>query len=72
MQQADGIAWGVAGHVGRIVLKRPERANSISLAASRALVRAIGRLQAGDRGFATPGAQCQGWIEHRFRLGPAG
>lgn len=41
MQQTDGIAWDVTDQVGRIVLKRPERANSLSLAASRALVRAI-------------------------------
>jgi len=41
MQQADGIAWGVADQIGRIVLRRQEEANSISRAASRALVRAI-------------------------------
>lgn len=41
MQETDGIAWGVADDIGRIVLRRPERANAISLAASRALVRAI-------------------------------
>ncbi len=41
MQEADGIAWGVVDNIGRIVLKRQERANSLSRAASRALVRAI-------------------------------
>ncbi|MFJ4291834.1 enoyl-CoA hydratase/isomerase family protein [Cupriavidus sp. NPDC089707] len=41
MQQTDGIAWGVADQIGRIVLRRQARANSISRAASRALVRAI-------------------------------
>ena len=32
------------------------------------LVRACGRLQAGERIFETPEAQCLGWIEHRFKL----
>lgn len=41
MQQSEGIAWEVAEGIGRIVLSRPERANSISRSASRALVRAI-------------------------------
>jgi 2-(1,2-epoxy-1,2-dihydrophenyl)acetyl-CoA isomerase len=41
MNQSDGIAWGVAQDIGRIVLQRPEQANSLSRAASRALVRAI-------------------------------
>ncbi|MEJ8812453.1 enoyl-CoA hydratase-related protein [Variovorax ureilyticus] len=41
MQQADGIAWGVSDRIGRIVLRRADRANAISRAASRALVRAI-------------------------------
>ncbi|SCK16803.1 2-(1,2-epoxy-1,2-dihydrophenyl)acetyl-CoA isomerase [Variovorax sp. HW608] len=41
-QQSDGISWSVADRIGRIVLCRPERANAISRAASRALVRAIG------------------------------
>lgn len=41
MQVSDGIAWGVADGIGRIVLKRPEQANAISRAASRSLVRAI-------------------------------
>ncbi|MEZ5966203.1 MAG: hypothetical protein R3F56_20370 [Planctomycetota bacterium] len=33
------------------------------------LVRACGRLRVGDRLVEVPGAQVQGWIEHRFRLG---
>ncbi|WP_447919780.1 enoyl-CoA hydratase/isomerase family protein [Achromobacter aegrifaciens] len=41
MHQSEGIAWDVADDIGRIVLNRPERANSISLAASQALVQAI-------------------------------
>ncbi|WP_115683396.1 enoyl-CoA hydratase/isomerase family protein [Cupriavidus taiwanensis] len=41
MHQSDGIAWGVAENIGRIVLKRQEHANTISRAASRALVGAI-------------------------------
>lgn len=41
MQQSDGIAWGVTEHMGRIVLKRGDRANAISRATSRALARAI-------------------------------
>lgn len=41
MKAADGIAWGVANGIGRIVLKRPEQANALAHAASRALVRAI-------------------------------
>lgn len=41
MNAAEGIAWGVQDAIGRIVLKRPERANAISLAGSHALVRAI-------------------------------
>ncbi|WP_337459829.1 enoyl-CoA hydratase/isomerase family protein [Cupriavidus basilensis] len=44
MQQSEGVSWGVAGHIGRITLSRPERANSLTLAASRALVRAIGEV----------------------------
>lgn len=35
------------------------------------LVRACGRLRIDDRTIAVPGAQCRGWIEHRFRLGGA-
>ncbi|KDP86095.1 MULTISPECIES: enoyl-CoA hydratase/isomerase family protein [Cupriavidus] len=41
MQQSEGVSWGVADDIGRILLSRPERANSLTLAASRALVRAI-------------------------------
>jgi len=41
MQQAEGIAWGVSDRIGRIVLRRADRANAISVAASRALVRAV-------------------------------
>jgi 2-(1,2-epoxy-1,2-dihydrophenyl)acetyl-CoA isomerase len=38
---SEGIAWGVQDHIGRIVLNRPERANAMSSANIRALVRAI-------------------------------
>ncbi|MCY1288097.1 Trans-2-decenoyl-[acyl-carrier-protein] isomerase [compost metagenome] len=41
LKQSEGIAWGVTECIGRIVLKRAERSNSLSLAASRALVTAI-------------------------------
>lgn len=41
MQQSDGVAWDVADDIGRIVLNRPERANALTCAASRALVCAI-------------------------------
>ena len=41
MEESEGIAWGVADGIGRIVLKRPGRANAIGLESSRALVRAI-------------------------------
>lgn len=41
MQQLEGIAWAVAGDIGRIVLRRPERANAIGRASGLALVRAI-------------------------------
>jgi len=41
MDSAEGIAWGVRDDIGRIVLKRPGRANAIGLRSSRALVRAI-------------------------------
>ncbi len=41
LKQSEGIAWGVADGIGRIVLKRAERSNSLSRAASRALVTAI-------------------------------
>jgi hypothetical protein len=35
------------------------------------LVRACGRLVVDGEEVAVPGAQCLGWIEHEFRLGPA-
>jgi 2-(1,2-epoxy-1,2-dihydrophenyl)acetyl-CoA isomerase len=41
MRESEGIAWGVTDHIGRIVLKSPERANSITPASSRALSDAI-------------------------------
>ena len=41
MKTVDGIGWGVADGIGRIILKRPEHANALAHAASRALVRAI-------------------------------
>lgn len=41
LQLEEGIAWGVQDGIGRIVLKRPERANSVSLASSHVLARAI-------------------------------
>lgn len=41
MHTSDGIAWAVAEGIGRIVLKRPERANAIGRASGLALVRAI-------------------------------
>ncbi|SFQ32722.1 2-(1,2-epoxy-1,2-dihydrophenyl)acetyl-CoA isomerase [Variovorax sp. OK605] len=41
MQESEGIAWGVADGIGRIVLKRPERANAIGRSSARVLVRAI-------------------------------
>jgi len=41
MHESEGIAWGVTDHIGRIVLKRADRANSLSLASSRALSEAI-------------------------------
>jgi 2-(1,2-epoxy-1,2-dihydrophenyl)acetyl-CoA isomerase len=40
-RSSDGIRWSAAAGVGRIVLDRPERANSLGLAQSRALARAI-------------------------------
>lgn len=50
MEESEGIAWGVADGIGRIVLKRPGRANAIGLESSRALVRAIDEvLAAGPR-----------------------
>lgn len=44
MTESDGVAWSVAGDIGRIVLKRPAQANSLTRAASRSLVRAIGEV----------------------------
>lgn len=41
LKQSEGIAWGVTERIGRIVLKRAEHSNSLSLAASRVLVTAI-------------------------------
>lgn len=41
MREAEGMAWGVTDSIGRIVLKRADRANSISLGMSRALAAAI-------------------------------
>ncbi|WP_440531940.1 enoyl-CoA hydratase-related protein [Variovorax sp. YR566] len=41
MNISEGIAWGVEEGIGRIVLKRPERANALGLVNGRALVRAI-------------------------------
>jgi len=41
MPLEHGIAWSVEEGIGRIVLRRPERANAIGAASSRALVRAI-------------------------------
>lgn len=41
MGLSEGIACEVRDGIGRIVLKRPERANSLTLASSRALGRAI-------------------------------
>jgi len=41
MNTEEGIAWTVADDIGRIVLKRPERANAIGRASSRVLARAI-------------------------------
>ena len=41
LQTIDGIRWGVATQIGRIVLARAEHANALALTTSRALVRAI-------------------------------
>lgn len=41
MPLEQGIAWSVEEGIGRIVLRRPEHANAIGAASSRALVRAI-------------------------------
>ncbi len=42
MNERDGIAWWHDGALGRIELRRPQRANSPGLAAGRALAHAIG------------------------------
>ncbi|NVM92442.1 enoyl-CoA hydratase/isomerase family protein [Variovorax sp. SG517] len=47
METAEGIAWGVEEGIGRIVLKRPERANAIGVRSGHALVRAIDDVLAG-------------------------
>lgn len=47
MELSEGIAWGVEEGIGRIVLKRPERANAIGARSSRALVQAIDEVLAG-------------------------
>lgn len=41
MQQSEGVAYSVLDGVGRIHLNRPDRANSLTRAAVRALIRAI-------------------------------
>lgn len=41
MKESDGVAWGVEEQIGRIVLTRPESANSLTRATTRALVTAI-------------------------------
>ncbi|MFL9991919.1 enoyl-CoA hydratase-related protein [Paraburkholderia sediminicola] len=41
MKQSDGVAWGVTDKIGRIVLTRPESANSLTRAATRALATGI-------------------------------
>ena len=47
METAEGIAWGVEEGIGRIVLKRAERANAIGVRSGHALVRAIDEVLAG-------------------------
>lgn len=44
LKQTEGIAWSVADGIGRITFCRSARANSISSAAGRALVQAIGEV----------------------------
>lgn len=44
MTKSDGVVWGGADDIGRIVLNRSEQANSLTRAASRSLVRAIGEV----------------------------
>uniref|UniRef100_UPI000D334EB9 enoyl-CoA hydratase/isomerase family protein n=1 Tax=unclassified Variovorax TaxID=663243 RepID=UPI000D334EB9 len=46
MASSEGIAWRVSDSIGRIVLRRAERANAIGQASSRALVRAIDEVTA--------------------------
>lgn len=48
MRRSDGIAWGVAGGIGRIVLARPERKNSLSPASARALAGAVDEVLAAE------------------------
>jgi len=56
MPANEGIGWGLDGGIGRIVLQRPERANAIGVASSRALVRAIDEvLAAGPRAILLTG-----------------
>jgi len=38
LKSLDGLAWGVKDGIGRIVLDRPDKANAITLAMSRALL----------------------------------
>lgn len=50
MCKSDGMAWEVAGGIGRIVLARPEQANSLTPAVARALAGAVDAvLAAGPR-----------------------
>lgn len=44
MEHSEGVAWGVTDHIGSIVLKRSEQANTFTSGAARALVRAIGEV----------------------------
>ena len=41
MNTEEGVGWEISDDIGRIVLKRPERANALGLKSSRALVHAI-------------------------------
>ena len=41
MQHLDGVAWGVAEGIGRIVLQRAEQGNSMTFESTLALIRAI-------------------------------
>lgn len=76
MQVTDGIAWGVANGIGRIVLQRPEQANALTHAASRALVRAIHQVLDGQPRVVLLTAEgrifCAGGDINEFRAaGPA-